>query len=148
MSYLLGMKNSSTQTVINGGVVNLGETYRKYCRKNQCGIPVFSTSNTSVALQHSGIYHITATITFTAPTVGDVIFQLTENGNVINGSSASETITTASTEVKTTTIDFIVLVDKGCVLGTPTTIVKNIGILNSGIGATINNVVFNVIKEV
>lgn len=148
MSYLLGLKNVSTQTAITNGTINLGEVYRKFCRKNQCGVSVFSTNGTSVSLQHSGIYHITATITFTAPTAGNVIFQLTENGNVISGSTATETITTASTEIKTTTLNYFILVDKGCVLGNPTTIVKSISILNSGVGATISNVIFNVEKTV
>lgn len=61
---------------------------------------------------------------------------------------ATETITTATTEVKTTTLDYYVLVDKGCVLGTPSVITKSISILNSGIGTTISNVVFNVEKVV
>lgn len=148
MSYLLGSKNVSTQTVVTNGIVNLGEIYRKYCKKNQCGVTVFSANGESVALQHNGIYHITATITFTAPTAGNVIFQLAENGSVIPGAIATETITTATTEVKTTIIDYFILVDKTCILGVPTTLVKNISILNSGVGATISNVVFNVEKTV
>lgn len=148
MSYLLGLKRIGTQTILAGGTINLGDVYRRFCRKNQCGIPVFSTNGTSVTLQHSGIYHITANITFTAPTAGNAIFQLAENGVVISGASATETITTATTEVKTTTLDYYVLVDKGCVLGTPSVIIKSISILNSGIGTTISNVVFNVEKVV
>lgn len=148
MSYLLGLKRIGTQTILAGGTIGLGDVYRRFCRKNQCGIPVFSTNGTSVTLQHSGIYHITATITFSAPTAGNAIFQLAENGTVITGASATETITTATTEVKTTTLDYYVLVDKGCVLGTPSVITKSISILNSGIGTTISNVVFNVEKVV
>lgn len=148
MSYLLGLKNNATQSVVTNGTLNLGSVYRRFCRKNQCGIPVFSTTGTSVTLQHSGIYHITANITFTAPTAGVVIFQLAENGSVIPGAIASETITTATTETKTTSIDYLVIVDKGCVLGTPTTITKALSLINAGVGATISNVVFNIIKEV
>lgn len=148
MSYLLGLKNVGTQTLVSGATLNLGDVYRRYCRKNQCGIPVFSTNGTSVTLQHSGIYHITTTITFSAPTAGNVIFQLADNGVVIPGAIASETITTATTEVKTTSIDYYILVDKGCVLNTPTILAKTISILNSGVGATVSNVVFNVEKVV
>lgn len=148
MSLLLGLKRGATQSVVALGLVNLGSVYRKYCRKNQCGIPTFSTDGNSVTLQQSGIYHITATLTFSSSVAGLVVFQLTENGTAIPNALASETITTAVTEVKTTTIDYYVLVDKCCVLGTPSTNAKTISIQNTGIGATITNVVFNVEKVV
>ena len=146
--YLLGTRNSTTQALTTGASVNLGEVYRKFCRKNSCGVKTFDFNGTSVALQQSGMYHITATITFTAPVAGLVIFQLTENGIAIPSALASETITTATTEVKTTTIDFYVLVDSTCVLGNPSTLIKNIAILNTGVASTISNVVFNVEKVV
>lgn len=146
--FLLGTRNTTSQTVVTNETLNLGEVYRKFCRKNQCGIKPFEFSSNSIALQHSGFYHATATITFSAPTAGNVVLQLTENGTAISGAIATETITTATTEVKTTTIDFYVLVDNGCVLGNPTTLIKNLAILNSGVTATITNVVLNVEKVV
>ena len=146
--YLLGTRNVTTQALTTGASVNLGEVYRKFCRKNSCGLKAFEFNSTSVSLQHSGIYHITANITFTAPVAGLVIFQLTENGLAIPSALAQETITTATTEVKTTTIDFYVLVDTTCVLGNTTTLIKNIGITNTGVASTISNVVLNVEKVV
>ena len=146
--YLLGTRNVTTQALTTGASVNLGEVYRKFCRKNSCGLKAFEFNSTSVSLQHSGIYHITANITFTAPVAGLVVFQLTENGLAIPSALAQETITTATTEVKTTTIDFYVLVDTGCVLGNTTTLIKNIGITNTGVASTISNVVLNVEKVV
>lgn len=146
--YLLGTRNTTTQALTTGASVNLGEVYRKFCRKNSCGLKAFEFNGSSISLQHSGIYHITATLTFTAPVAGLVVFQLTENGVAIPSALASETITTAVTEVKTTTIDFYVLVDSGCVLGNPTTLIKNIGITNTGVASTISNVVLNVEKVV
>ena len=122
--YLLGTRNSTTQALTTGASVNLGEVYRKFCRKNSCGLKAFEFNGSSISLQHSGIYHITATMTFTAPVAGVVIFQLTENGVAIPSALASETITTATTEVASTTIDFYVLVDTGCVLGNPTTLLQ------------------------
>lgn len=145
---LLGTRNAASQDLVVGSVLNLGEVYRKYCKKNNCGVKAFEFNSTSVALQHSGIYHITATMTFTAPVAGDVVFQLTENGVAIPSALASETITTATTEVRTTTIDFYVLVDSGCVLGNPTTLIKNIAITNTGVASTVTNVVLNVEKVV
>lgn len=146
--YLLGTRNSTTQALTTGASVNLGEVYRKFCRKNSCGLKAFEFNGSSISLQHSGIYHITATMTFTAPVAGVVIFQLTENGVAIPSALASETITTATTEVASTTIDFYVLVDTGCVLGNPTTLIKNVGITNTGVASTLTNVVFNVEKVV
>lgn len=146
--YLLGTRNATTQALTTGATVNLGEVYRKFCRKNSCGLKAFEFNGSSISLQHSGIYHITATMTFTAPVAGVVIFQLTENGLAIPSALASETITTATTEVRTTTIDFYVLVDSGCVLGNPTTLIKNVGITNTGVASTLTNVVFNVEKVV
>lgn len=146
--YLLGTRNGTTQALTTGASVNLGEVYRKFCRKNSCGLKAFEFNGSSISLQHSGIYHITATMTFTAPVAGVVIFQLTENGVAIPSALASETITTATTEVASTTIDFYVLVDSGCVLGNPTTLIKNVGITNTGVASTLTNVVFNVEKVV
>lgn len=146
--YLLGTRNATTQALTTGATINLGEVYRKFCRKNSCGLKAFEFNGSSISLQHSGIYHITATMTFTAPVAGVVIFQLTENGVAIPSALASETITTATTEVATTTIDFYVLVDSGCVLGNPTTLIKNVGITNTGVASTLTNVVFNVEKVV
>lgn len=145
---LLGTRNATSQTLTTGSVLNLGEVYRKYCKKNNCGVRAFDFNSTSVALQHSGIYHITATITFTAPAAGVVIFQLTENGVAIPSALAQETITTATTEVKTTTIDFYVLVDNACILGNATTLLKSLALINTGVASTVSNVVFNVEKVV
>ena len=145
---LLGTRNAATQDLVVGGVLNLGEVYRKYCKKNSCGTKAFEFNGTSISLQHSGIYHITATITFTAPAAGDVVFQLTENGTIVPSAVATETITTATTEIKTTVIDFFVLVDSGCVLGRPTTLIKNLSILNTGVASTVSNIVLNVEKVV
>lgn len=146
---LIGTRNTTTQAVPVGSAVLVGDVYRRYCKKNNCGIPAFSTNLSSIALQHSGIYHVTATITFTGDAAGVVTFQLTQNGIAIPGAIASETITTAETEVRTVTIDFYVLVDNTCVLGTPTTVGSSIGITNTGItDATVTNYVLNIDKDI
>ena len=145
---LLGSRNITTQDLAVGSSINLGEVYRKYCKKNNCGVKPFDFNSTFISLQHSGIYHITANITFSAPAAGDVVFQLTENGIAVPGALTTETITTAATEVKTTGIDFYVLVDNDCILGMPTTTVKNIAIQNTGVASTVTNVVVNIDKVV
>ena len=142
----LGVKNTTTQSVVSGGLVNLGSVYRKNCCKNECGVKPFDFDGNSIKLQQSGIYNITVLVTFTAPAIGNVVLQLTDNGVVVPGAIATETITTATTQVKTTTIEYQFLVDSAGVLGEYSTQTKSISLLNSGVASTISNVVVNVVK--
>ena len=146
--FLIGLKNISTQDLVADGLLNFGSVYRRYCRKNECGVPVFTNAATSLDLNHKGIYHVTATITFTAPVAGDVTFQLLENGEVVPGALATETITTATTEIKTTTLDYYILVDNSFIFNKFSTSAKSISIQNTGVASTVSNVVLNVTKEV
>jgi hypothetical protein len=99
-------------------------------------------------LQHSGIYHLTATFVASAPTAGTVTVQLLVNGEPVDGVFASETITTATTELRTMVIDYYVLVDKDCVLNTQSTAIQTISFENTGDDATFTSVVVNVDKVV
>lgn len=146
---LIGTRNTTTQAVPVGSALLVGDVYRRYCRKNSCGTPAFSTNLSSINVQHSGIYKVTAMITFTGDAAGDVTFQLTQNGIAIPGALATETITTATTEVRTVTIDFFVLVDSSCVLGSLSTIGSSIGVTNTGVtDATVTNFVLNISKDI
>lgn len=143
---LLGTKNTTTQTVLANGILNLGQVYRRNDSRNKCGYRAFELENSSVALQHSGMYKITVTATFSAPVAGDVTLQLYENDEPILGALATETITTADTEFRSVAIDYIILVNTSCVLGNWSTIAKSISVHNVGVGATITNIVFDVVK--
>lgn len=147
---LLGLKNIGEQTVLATGLVNLGNVYRKYCKANRCGVPAFSVTSNGVTLNHEGIYHITATLVGTGETAGDVTIQLAENGELVTGALSIQTITTATTEFRTFVIDYLIKVDRDCVLGVPTTDAKTLSLVNvsDGIDATFTSVVFNVVKEV
>jgi len=145
---LIGVKNTGTQTVLADGLVSIGSVYRKYCKRNQCGVPAFSTTSEGVTLQHSGIYHVTATFVVSAPAAGVVTTQLLLNGVEVDGAFASETITTAATEFRTMVIDYYILVDKGNVLDTESTIAQTISFSNTGDDATYTSVVVNVDKVV
>lgn len=145
---VLGTLNSGTQTVLADGIVNIGSVYRKYCRKNRCGVPAFSRTSQDVLMQHEGIYKVHATFVVSAPVAGDVTVQLLENGVPVVGVLATETITTATTEFRTMSIDYLVLVDKDCLLGQESTLAKTISFQNTGVDATFTNVVVNVTKEV
>lgn len=147
---LIGIKNTGTQTVLADGIINIGSVYRKYCKKNNCGVTTFSRTVNDVTLQQSGIYNVSATFTFTAETAGDVIIQLLENGDAVEGATLTETITTPTTEIRTATIDYKILVDNDCVLGRNSTLAKTISFINASdaVDITVSNVVVNVTKEV
>ena len=145
---LIGVKNTGTQTVLADGVINIGSIYRKYCKKNACGFPAFARTANDISLQHSGIYHLTATFVASAPAAGDVTVQLLVNGEVVDGAFATETITTATTEFRTMVIDYYVLVDKDCILNTESTVAQTISFQNTGVDATFTSVVVNVDKVV
>ena len=147
---LLGVQNIGTQTVLADGVINIGSVYRKYCKKNSCGVPTFSRTSNDISLQQSGIYHVTATFVGTAETAGDVTIQMFINGVSVAGAITTETITTATTEFRTFVIDYYVLVDDDCILGRNSTVANTISFVNvsEDIDATFTNVVVNVTKEV
>lgn len=145
--YLIGLKDFATQTVLTGGLIQLGDVYRRYCRKNRCGTKVFDNTNTGVTLQWDGIYHVTATLVGTGTEAGEVAVQLYENGVPVTGAVSTQTITTPDTEFRTFVIDYFVLVDSSCVLGCNSTIAKTITLENVGVGATYTSVTLNIEKE-
>lgn len=145
---LLGTKNTTAQTVLTNGLINLGVNYRKYCKRTSEGLPTFVNNGNSITFNGSGFYKITATFVGTGTTAGNVTIQMYENGVAIPGAISTNTITTASTELRTFTIDYIVKVDNECILGCWSVAPKTISFVNTGVGATFTNVVVNSIKEV
>ena len=141
---LLGAKNTTSQTVLTNDIVNLGAVYRKYCKKN-CETNTFTFNSTSVSLNQKGVYHLTLNANVSGSAAGNVTLQLFENGVAVPGAIATQTITTATTEVRNITIDYYFLVDS-CVLGIPTNFVKNISVVNTGVGSIISNVLLNIDK--
>ena len=111
-------------------------------------MPNFSTTSDAVTLNGDGIYHITAKFVVSGTAAGVATAQMFVNGQPVTGAIASETITTANTELRTMVIDEYVLVDKTCVLGTYATLAKAISFVNTGIGATYTSVVVNIDKVV
>ena len=145
--FLIGVKDFASQTVLSGGLIQIGDVYRRYCRKNRCGTKVFDNTSTGVSLQWDGIYHVTATLVGTATEAGDVTVQLYENGVPVTGAVSTQTITTPDTEFRTFVIDYFVLVDNACILGCNSTVAKTITLENTGVGATFTSVVLNIEKE-
>jgi hypothetical protein len=145
---LLGTKNIGTQTVLPDGVINIGSVYRKFCKKNYCGVTTFGRTANDISLQQEGVYHITATLVGSGDVAGVITVQLYENGEPITGAFSSETITTPDTELRTFVIDYYVLVDKDCILGRESTIAETISLVNTSdtVTATFTSVIVNVDK--
>lgn len=145
---ILGLVNSASQDVVVNGLVDLGASYRHFGGKNCTGINTFSYNSNSITLNHKGMYKITVVAVVSAPAVGDVTLQLEENSTILPGAIATETISTATTETRTMTIDYFVLVNNDLILNYPTTTSKTITVRNIGVASTIENIVVNVVKEV
>lgn len=145
---LIGTENTGSQTVLTNGIISLGSVYRKYCKRASNGLPTFASDGSSVTLNGQGIYHITATLVGAGTAAGTLTVQMRENGVPVVGGVASETITTADTELRTLVIDRYVLVDNTCLLNCTSTLAKTISFENTGVGATFSNVVINVDKVV
>lgn len=142
---LIGTRNFATQEVVTNGIIQLGNVYRRYCRKIN-GVKTFEFDNSDVILQQSGMYHITVTAVASGAEAGTLALQLYENGFAVSGVFANETITTPDTELRTLTLDYFVLVDSTCVLGCNSTVAKAISLVNTGVEATYTSVIMNVEK--
>lgn len=147
---LIGTRNFGTQTVLADGIVNLGTTYRKFCKRNRCGVPAFAVTSNGIALQHEGIYHITATFVGSGSAAGALTVQLFLNGVAVDGALSTQTITTADTEVRTFVIDYYVKVDRDCILGVDSTVAESVSFVNTSdtIDATFTSVIVNIDKVV
>lgn len=127
---LIMMATPTASSVLANGVVPLTTITR---RRYQC---VTSNGN-SIVLNRPGYYKVNASVTFTAPVAGDVTISAQKNGLDIVGMTASTTITTADTEVRTLNISGIVRVTCGEGFGTLT-------LINSGVAITTSNVEIDV----
>ena len=145
---LIGTQNTGSQTVLTNGTINIGEVYRKYCRKTQAGLPNFTNTSNGITLNGQGIYKVTATFVGSGTAAGALTVQMFENGTAVTGGVSTETITTANTEQRTFVVDRFVLVDSACLLGVNSTVAKTISFKNTGVGATFSNVVVNIEKVV
>lgn len=147
---VIGTKNFGTQTVLADGLVNLGTTYRKFCKRNRCGVPAFAVTSNGIALQHEGFYHVTATFVGSGSVAEDLTIQLFVNGVAIDGALSTQTITTADTEIRTFVIDYYVKVDRDCILGVDSTVAETISFVNTSATAdlTLTSAIVNVDKVV
>ncbi len=144
---LIGTRNTTSQTVLANAQINIGSVYRKYCKRIN-GLKTFNPTNTDITLQATGMYHVTAVFKAAGSVAGDITIQLNENGVATPAMSATETITTATTEIRTFVIDGYVKVDNTQVLCQTVVEPVVLSFTNTGVGATITSAVVNVEKVV
>lgn len=99
---LIYMTNTTPANVLAGGTLPITVTRRIGC--------AIQNGTNSVILKKPGYYKVSGTITFTAPVAGDVTIEVRKNNVSVPGITATETVTTATTEVHTISIDGIVRV--------------------------------------
>ena len=129
---LIMMTTTTAQSVLADGIIPL----TSIARRKGCSI---QSSNNSVILGKPSYYKVSATITFTAPAAGNTTVALFKNGVTVPGITATQTITTATTEVRSMTLDGIVRVF--CNEGQPV-----LTLVNTGVGITISNVELSVFE--
>lgn len=130
----INIVTTSSSAVVAGGTLPLTTIVRGYgCALNQSG--------NSVLLNESGYYLVNVTATFTAPVAGVVALTLNQNGSAVTGATASTTITTATTEVRSLSFSAIVRVVCGAAPST-------LNIVDTGVEATFSNIAINVVKIV
>ena len=94
------------------------------------------------------MYELIISFVVSAPAAGNVSIQLYQNGVAIPGAVAEETITTATTELRTMTISYIFLVNNNCLLGNAVTNELQITAVNTGTAEAIINNVSGTVKKV
>lgn len=124
------MTTTTDQSVLANGIIPLTTIQRKY------GCATLPTSD-GLLLSRPGYYKVTASITLTAPAGGVVSVQLQKNGIDVPGITASSTITTANTEVRTLNISGVVRVNCGEGVAT-------ISIVNTGVATTLKNAALDI----
>ena len=131
MSASIFVGTPTTASIAAGGVLPLSSIFRR-----QCGC-ISQLGSDSVVLSRPGYYKITATETFTAPAAGVVALRLTQDGAAVPGVTASTTITTATTEVRSLCVSGIVKV--GCCNGS-----SALQLVNNGVAITTSNISLDV----
>lgn len=107
-------------------------------RRRGCDI---NLSGNSVAITDCGsnYYLVIVTATFTAPVAGIVTLNLQQNGVNVTGATASTTVTTENTEVRSLSFPAIIRTFNS-------QSIDNLSIVNAGVAATFSNIAMTVEK--
>ena len=128
---VLYFDNNTSQDVVDGGTIALGNTIRRY----GCNCQL---DGNLVTLNGTGYYDISATVTLTPTAAGTVTVTAYQDSDVIPGVTASATVADTDTTV---TLPLIGIARNTCV--SPLT---NIKFVLSGVAATITNINGKILK--
>lgn len=131
---LIDVALTTSSEVLANGIVPLGAI----TRKRGCNLGL-SGNAISIVDDYNNYYLVTVTATFTAPAAGVVTLNLQQNGNVVTGATASTTITTADTEVRSLSFSKYIKTFNGCGIDT-------LSFVNAGVAATFSNIDVTVSK--
>lgn len=131
---LINVATTNSTSVLAGATLPLATVVRR----RGCDV---NLSGNSVALTDCGsnFYLVNVTATFTAPVAGVISLALQQNGTDVTGATASTTITTASTEVRS--LSFAAIVRTYNSAG-----IDALSIVNTGLAATFSNIDMTVVK--
>lgn len=131
---LINVATTTSTSVLAGATLPLATVVRR----RGCDV---NLSGNSVALTDCGsnFYLVNVTATFTAPVAGVISLALQQNGTAVTGATASTTITTASTEVRS--LSFAAIVRTYNSAG-----IDALSIVNTGLAATFSNIDMTVVK--
>lgn len=100
---LIFMTTTTDAAVLSNGIIPLTTIQRRRSKSIQNG-------TNSVILNTPGYYKVNVSVTFSAPVAGDVTINVQKNNVTIPGMTATTTIITANTEVRTLNLNGIVRV--------------------------------------
>ncbi len=131
---LIDVATTTSTSVLAGATLPLATIVRRRGRD-------VDLSGNSVAVIDCGsnFYLVTVTATFTAPVAGVISIALQQNGTTVTGATASTTITTASTEVRSLSFSAIVRTYNSAGIDA-------LSIVNTGLAATYSNIDMTVVK--
>ena len=131
---LIDVATTTSTAVVANGTLPLATIIRR--RGNELNL-----SGNAVAITDCGsnYYLVVVTATFTAPVAGIVTLNLQQNGANVAGATASTTITTATTEVRSLSFPAIVRTFNN--VG-----VDSLSLVNAGVAATFSNIAITVEK--
>lgn len=131
---LIYVATTTPSAVLANGILPLATIVRRRGRD-------VNLSGNSIAITDTGsnYYRVTVTATFTAPVAGTIALDLQQNGVAVTGATASTTITTATTEVRSLAFTAIVRTFNSCMIDSLT-------VVNSGLAATFSNIAVDVEK--
>lgn len=129
---LIDVATTASTSVVANGTLPLSTIIRRHGRD-------VNLSGNSVAITDCGsnYYLVTVTATFTVPVAGVVTLNLQQNGVSIQGATASVTVATASTDIRSISFSAIVRTFNSQVIDSLT-------IQNAGTAATFSNIAMSV----